>query len=413
MAKIQPFTGIRPRPDKVAQIAAPPYDVLDRQEVITQLERHPESFLRVTRPDALLDAGLDESDPSIYAEGKRNLQALRDEGLLVRDETPCFYLYEQTLGEHTQVGVVIGASSEEYLAGKIKKHEHTRTKDLEDRVRHIDALGFNSEPVLFAYQARPEIDTLVARLIAERTAVYDFVAEDTVRHRFWVVDAPADVEALAQSFAAVPALYIADGHHRTDAGCRIAQWRREKNPKHSGDEPYNYVLAVVFPHDQISIWAYNRVVHDLAGRSPEAFLAAVGERFEIAKTATAKPDAPRTFGMFLDGQWYRLTPKEGTFDAANVLASLDVAILQGNLLEPLLGIKDPKKDPRIEFVGGIRGAAELERRATAHEGVAFYCYPTQMTQVMKISDAGEVMPPKSTWVEPKLRSGLIVRSIDD
>ena len=412
MAKIQPFTGIRPRSDKVAQIASPPYDVLDRQEVIAQLEHHPESFLRVTRPDALLDEGVNDSDPRIYAEGKRNLQALRDEGLLVRDETPCFYLYEQTLGDRTQVGVVLGASSDEY-PDKIKKHEHTRTKDLEDRVRHIDALGFNSEPVLFAYQARPEIDTLVARLIAERAAVYDFVAEDTVRHRFWVVDAQANVDALAKAFSAVPALYIADGHHRTDAGCRIAQWRRDKNPKHTGDEPYNYVLAVVFPHDQISIWAYNRVVHDLGGRTPEAFLAAVGERFEVAKATTAKPEAPRTFGMFLGNQWYRLTPKDGTFDAADLLASLDVAILQANLLEPLLGIKDPKKDPRIEFVGGIRGAAELERRATAHGGVAFYCYSTQITQVMKISDVGEVMPPKSTWVEPKLRSGLIVRSIDD
>lgn len=413
MAKIQPFTGIRPRPDAVMQIASPPYDVLDRQEVIAQLERHPESFLRVTRPDALLDEGLDESDPRIYAEGKRNLQALRDEGLLVRDERRCFYLYEQTLGDHTQIGVVLGASSEEYLSGKIKKHEHTRTKDLEDRVRHIDALGFNSEPVLFAYQAQPTIDALVGRLSDEQAPVYDFVAEDTVRHRFWVVDGPADVEALTKAFACVPALYIADGHHRTDAGCRVAQWRRDKNPAHTGDEPYNYVLAVVFPHDQISIWAYNRVVHDLGGRTPEAFLAAVGERFEVAETKAPKPDAPRTFGMFLGGRWYRLTPKAGSFDAANVLASLDVAILQANLLEPLLGIEDPKKDPRIEFVGGIRGAEELERRATAHEGVAFYCYPTQMTQVMKISDLGEVMPPKSTWVEPKLRSGLIVRSIDD
>lgn len=412
MAKIQPFTGIRPRPDVAAEIASPPYDVLDRDEVQALFDRAPKSFMRVLRPEVLLDPSLDETDPKIYEEGKRQLQLLRDEGLMQRDDKPCLYLYQQTMGDHVQVGLVTGVASEEYFAGLIKKHEHTRTKDLDDRVRHIEALGVNTGPVFLTYYAKPEIDALVAKLI-EGEAVYDFVAEDEVRHRFWVVDQVADIEALQAAFAEVPALYIADGHHRTDAGCQVGKRRAEQNPEHRGDEPYNFVMAVVFPHDQINILAYNRVVHDLGDRTPEQFKQAVSETFEIADADQGQPSEPRTFGMFLDGKWYRLTPKAGTFDADDHLASLDVAILQNNLLEPLLGITDPKKDPRIEFVGGIRGAAELERRATKHEGVAFYCFPTQMTQVMEIADANEVMPPKSTWVEPKLRSGLIVRSIDD
>ncbi|PIE23399.1 MAG: hypothetical protein CSA62_07180 [Planctomycetota bacterium] len=412
MAKIQPFTGIRPRSDAAAEIASPPYDVLDREEVKALFDRAPKSFMRVLRPEALLDPSLDEKDPAIYAEGKRQLQLLRDEGLMQRDEKPCLYLYQQTMGEHVQVGLVAGVASEEYFAGLIKKHEHTRTKDLDDRVRHIEALGVNTGPVFLTYYAKPEIDELVAKLSAKE-ASYDFVAEDEVRHRFWVVEEAKDIEALQAAFAQVPALYIADGHHRTDAGCQVGKRRAEANPQHRGDEPYNFVMAVLFPHDQIKILAYNRVVHDLGGRSPEQFKQAVSEKFDLVETSEGKPSQARTFGMFLDGKWYRLTPKAGTYDANDPLASLDVAILQGNLLEPLLNIKDPKKDPRIEFVGGIRGAAELERRATKHQGVAFYCFPTQMTQVMEIADAGEVMPPKSTWVEPKLRSGLIVRSIDD
>ncbi len=412
MAKIQPFQGIRPRPDVAAEIASPPYDVLDREEVQALFDRAPKSFMRVLRPEVLLDPSLEETDPTIYEEGKRQLQKLRDEGLMRRDDKPCLYLYQQTMGDHVQVGLVTGVASEEYFAGLIKKHEHTRTKDLDDRVRHIEALGVNTGPVFLTYYAKPEIDTLVAKLIAGE-ATYDFVAEDGVRHRFWVVDQASDIEALQAAFAEVPALYIADGHHRTDAGCQVGKRRAEANAEHRGDEPYNFVMAVVFPHDQINILAYNRVVHDLGGRTAEQFKQAVSERFEIADADQGQPSEPRTFGMFLDGKWYRLTPKAETYDATDRLASLDVAILQNNLLEPLLGIKDPKKDPRIEFVGGIRGAAELERRATQHRGVAFYCYPTQMTQVMAIADADEVMPPKSTWVEPKLRSGLIVRSIDD
>ncbi|MCK5797698.1 MAG: DUF1015 domain-containing protein [Deltaproteobacteria bacterium] len=412
MTTIQPFTGIRPRPDVAAEIASPPYDVLDRQEVTELLGRRPQSFMRVLRPEVLLNPDLDPADPTIYAEGRRNLQALRDEGLLLRDEAPSLYLYEQTMGDHQQVGLVAGVASAEYFAGLIKKHEHTRTKDLDDRVRHIEALGVNTGPVFLTYYAKANIDALIARLTAT-DATYDFVAEDAIRHRFWVINNAADISALQEAFASVPALYIADGHHRTDAGCQVGKRRAEKNPTHRGDEPYNFVMAVIFPHDQINILAYNRVVKDLAGHTPETFKEAMSANFTIDDATAGKPTSVQTFGMFLDGRWYRLTPKAGTFDASDRLASLDVAILQNNLLDPLLGIKDPKKDPRIEFVGGIRGAKELERRATAHGGVAFYCYPTQMAQVMEIADAGEVMPPKSTWVEPKLRSGLIVRSIDD
>lgn len=416
MSKLQAFTGIRPRLDVAKEIASPPYDVLDREEVIELINRQEKSFMRVIRPDALLDASLDEKDPKIYEEGRKNLQALLDEGLMIRDEKPCFYLYQQIMGEHVQIGLVAGVSSEEYFAGKIKKHEHTRTKDLEDRVRHIETLGVNTGPVFLTYYAQEKIDQLINDLI-QKEATYDFIAEDDVQHRFWLVDQPKDIQAITNEFEKIPALYIADGHHRTDAGCQIGKRRKENNPNHRGDEPYNYVMAVIFPHNQIKILSYNRVVHDLKGRSATEFITAVKEKFDVedfnGQGEQGKPTKARTFGMFLEKKWYLLTPKAGTFDEKDTLASLDVAILQNNLLEPLLGISDPKKDPRIEFVGGIRGAKELEKRATKHQGVAFYCFPTQMTQVMEIADQNEVMPPKSTWVEPKLRSGLIVRSIND
>lgn len=403
MSKIKPFRALRPRPDQVAEIASPPYDVLDGQEVAALLERAPKSFMRVLRAEVLLDPSLDAKDQRIYDEAKRQLDAMIAAGTMVRDESPALYLYEQQMGEHRQVGVVAGASAAEYFAGLIKKHEHTRTKDLDGRIRHIETLGVNTGPVFLTYEARPAIDELVARQQGAEP-VYDFVAEDDVRHRFWVLSESSAIDALVAAFAEVPALYIADGHHRTEAGCQVAKKRR-------GDDAY--VMAVIFPHDQVQILPYNRVVHGLNGHSPEAFLSAVKERFDVAEASRPEPDEPATFGMFLGGRWVRLRAKDGSYDAADRQESLDVAILQNNLLAPVLGIEDPKGDQRIEFVGGIRGTKELERRAEAHAGVAFYCYPTQMTQVMAISDAGEVMPPKSTWFEPKLRSGLFIRSLDD
>ncbi|MBW2731576.1 MAG: DUF1015 domain-containing protein [Deltaproteobacteria bacterium] len=403
MSEIKPFRAIRPDQDLVAEIASPPYDVLDRQEVAALIERAPKSFMRVLRAEVLLDESLDAKDQRIYDEAKKQLAAMMEARSMVRDEAPSFYLYEQQMGAHTQVGVVAAASANEYFAGLIKKHEHTRTKDLDGRMRHIETLGVNAGPVFLTYEARPEIDALVQELSAT-DPLYDFVAEDEVRHRFWVVQEEQAIARLAAAFAQVSALYIADGHHRTEAGCQVAK-------KHAGDNAH--VMAVIFPHDQVQILAYNRVVHGLNGLSTEAFLAKVGEVFEIQEGAQAEPKEPASFGMFVGGKWYQLKAKPESYDANDRQAALDVAILQNNLLAPILGIHDPKGDQRIEFVGGIRGARELERRATAHEGVGFYCYPTQMKQVMEISDAGEVMPPKSTWFEPKLRSGLFVRSIDD
>jgi uncharacterized protein (DUF1015 family) len=407
MSKIRPFRGYRPRPDVAADVASPPYDVLDRDEARELIERRPKTFMRVLRADALLDES--QEDQRIYDLARENLDALITDGVLVRDEMPCLYLYALTMGEHRQVGVVAGVSAAEYFDGLIKKHEHTRTKDLADRIRHIETLGVNTGPVFLAHRAHEPIDELVDRLCQASEPEFDFVAEDKVRHQFWVISKEADVNALVDAFGELDALYIADGHHRTDAGCQVAKKRAAER---GGDAA---VLAVVFPHDQVQVLAYNRVVKDLNGLDAEAFLAKLQTAFSCEATEEPAPSEVNTFGMYLAATktWYRLTAKAGSFDKNNRQAALDCAILQNNLLDPILGIDDPRKSPRIAFVGGIHGAPALVKRADASGGVAFYLYPTAMSQVMDIADANEVMPPKSTWVEPKLRSGLIVRSLED
>ncbi len=374
---------------------------------------NPISFLHVNKPEIDLPEGVDPYDDAVYAKGAENLRRLVDDGILIREERPAFYLYRQVMGDHSQIGLVVGASVDEYEAGLIKKHEFTRRKKEDDRTRHVDALDANTGPVFLTYRARPEIDRLVERLTAGEPE-YDFTAPDGIAHTLWVVSDPEDVGALREAFAAVPDLSVADGHHRSAAGTRIRALRRDANPGHTGEEPYNYFLSVIFPDDQMLIMDYNRVVRDLAGLDRDAFFKAVGEKFEVEPGAMERPSRPKTWSMYLDGRWYRLTAKDGSYPADDPVRRLDVAILQENLLAPILGIGDPRADERIDFVGGIRGLEELVRLVDGGDfAVAFALHPTSIDDLFAVADAGEVMPPKSTWFEPKLRSGLIVRPLSE
>jgi len=413
MARLKPFRSWRPRADVCAKVASPPYDVLSSDEAREMAAGNPLSFLHVVKPEIDLEPGVDPYSPEVYATGAANLRRLMEEGVLVRDASPSLYLYRQRMGDHVQTGLVAGASVDEYEADLIKKHEHTRPKKEDDRTRHIDALNANTGPVFLTYKAKPEIDELVERLTA-RVPEYDFVAADGIQHVLWVVADPDDREALVAAFAAVPVLYVADGHHRSAAGTRIRALRRDANPNHTGDEHYNYFLAVIFPDNQMKILDYNRVVRDLNGLGEEAFLALVGDRFEVEPATDGRPGGARSFGMYLGGTWYRLRASIADIPVGDPVKSLDVAILQDNLLAPILGIGDPRFDERIDFVGGIRGLGELEKMVDSGRfAVAFALHPTSIEQLFAVADAGLVMPPKSTWFEPKLRSGLIVRPLSD
>ncbi len=413
MARIEAFRAYRPRPDVAAQVASPPYDVLNSAEAREMAAGNPLSFLHVNKPEIDLPEGTDPYDDAVYAQGATNLQKLVDDGALIREARPAYYLYRQIMGDHAQIGLVAGASVDEYEADLIKKHEFTRPKKEDDRTRHVDALDANTGPVFLTYKNRPEIDALVERLTAGDPE-YDFTAPDGIAHTLWVVDGEADVAELAKAFAQVPELYVADGHHRSAAGTRIRTLRRDANPNHTGDEPYNYFLSVIFPDDQMMILDYNRVVRDLNGLDEAAFLARVGEHFDVAEVGEPKPDQAKTYAMYLAGRWYRLVPKAGSFPNDDPVRRLDVAILQENLLTPVLGIGDPRSDERIDFVGGIRGLEELVRLVDLDTfKVAFALFPTSIHDLFAVADAGKVMPPKSTWFEPKLRSGLIIRPLSE
>ncbi|MBN2717877.1 MAG: DUF1015 domain-containing protein [Deltaproteobacteria bacterium] len=414
MSDIKAFKGIRPIADKVAQIASPPYDVLSSKEAAEMARNNPISFLHVVKPEIDLADDVDPYSDVVYATGKKNLEKLISDGMMKQDAAPCLYLYRQIMNihgkEHVQTGLVAGVSVAEYEQGLIKKHEFTRVAKEADRTRHVETLNAQTGPVFLTYRAQDNIDTLMQSL-TQRSPVYDFVAADGIRHIFWVIDEGAQIEQLVGAFSKVPCLYVADGHHRSASASTVGRKRRESNPNHNGTEPYNHFLAVIFPHDQMMILDYNRLLFDLNGLSPDAFLLKVAEKFEVTKTDAKKPNAEHVFGMYLDNQWYQLTAREGTFDANDPVQRLDVAILQNNLLAPVLGIGDPRTDDRIDFVGGIRGPEELERRVAAEGAVAFTMFPTPIEQLMAIADAGQVMPPKSTWFEPKLRSGMVVKPL--
>ncbi len=368
------------------------------------------SFLHINKPEIDLPREVALYDDRVYATGARNLRRFMATGVFVREAEPLFYIYQQRMGGHVQAGVVCAASCQEYADGLIKRHELTRKDKEDDRTRHTHELNANAGPVFLTYRKRPEIDAAVDA-IRKGQPLYDFVALDGIAHTVWPVP-PEQNAAFQAAFARVPLLYVADGHHRAASAARVGLERKAANPNHRGDEPYNYFLAVLFPHDQLRILDYNRVVKDLNGLSPEQFLVKAAEKFTVAATGTPRPEAPRRFGMFLGGKWHRLEARPGTFPAGDPVRSLDVAILQENLLAPVLGVADPRTDKRVDFVGGIRGLGELEKRVREGWAVAFALYPTSLDQLMSVADAGLVMPPKSTWFEPKLRSGLLVRTLD-
>ncbi len=410
MSDVRPFRALRPRPEFAKQVAAPPYDVINTDEAREMAKGNEVSFLHINKPEIDLPPEVNLYDDRVYAKGVANLRRFIAEGVFVREAEPRYYVYQQRMGDHVQAGIVGAASCQEYADGLIKRHEFTRKDKEDDRTRHTHELNANAGPVFLTYRKRPEIDAIVDG-IRKGQPLYDIVTSDGIGHTVWAVS-PGETAALQQAVRAVPALYVADGHHRAASAARVGLERKAGNPRHSGDEPYNYFLAVLFPHDQLRIMDYNRVVKDLAGLTEDAFLARIGGAFTVADTNDPRPDAAHRFGIYLGGRWLRLEARLGTFPADDPVRSLDAAILQENLLAPVLGITDPRTDKRIDFVGGIRGMGELEKRVAQGWAVAFALFPTSLDQLMAVADAGLVMPPKSTWFEPKLRSGLLVRTLD-
>jgi uncharacterized protein (DUF1015 family) len=413
MPLVRAFSGLRPAPGRAADVAAPPYDVMNEAEAREMVKGRPWSFLNISRPEVDLPQGVDPYAPEVYAKAAENLQKMVSEGVLVRDSEPCYYVYRLTMGEHRQTGLVAAASVAAYDSGRIKKHEFTRPAKEDDRVRQIDALNAQTGPVFLVYPSAPAVDRLLARVARAESAI-DVTAADGVRHELWVVSDAATIERLTAEFDAMPALYVADGHHRSAAGSRVGAARKAANPAHTGDESYNYFLSVIFPHEQMQILDYNRVIKDLNGLDKADFLARVAERFAVeASERPVKPARRAEFGMYLDRRWYRLRIDPARVPEADPVARLDVSLLGDNLIEPILGISDPRRDPRIDFVGGIRGLHELEKRVDCGEmAVAFSLHPTGMEELMAVADAGEVMPPKSTWFEPKLADGLVSHVLD-
>ena len=401
MVDFLPFNGLRPAPAQAADVADVPYDVVDTAEAIALVAGRPHSILRVTRPDVSLPTGASLYSEAAYGEALRAFTALVEAGTLQEDATPSYYVYAQTMGDHRQVGLVGLASAADYRADRVKKHEHTRPKKEDDRMRHIEAVRAHIGPVLMAHRANAGVDGHIARLSAAQAPV-DFVAPDGIRHELWPVSDAADVAAIQAGFEGVDALYIADGHHRSAAAARVGVGA-------GADEPRGRFLVVTFPHDQLRILPYNRVVADRCGRSAHELVIALSDAFEVTQlTGAAEPDERYSFTMFAEGHWYRLRLKRLAFpDPDDPVARLDVSVLQDVVLAPHLDIGDPRTDERIGFVGGIRGTSELERRAGS-DGVAFAMFPTSLEDLMSIADAGEVMPPKSTWFEPKLRTGMVI-----
>ena len=408
MALVLPFKAVRPVAKYASQVAALPYDVMTREEGQKAVAGLPLSFMRVEKSEIDVPDGTRPDDLRIYETAKRNFGKLREEGILKQDEFPCYYVYRQQMGAQVQTGIVGVMSAAEYDEGKIKKHELTRQDKEEDRIRHVDTVNAQTGPVFISYMARPGINAIVEKIVAGLPE-YDFTAEDGVIHTAWVVADAAEIEELRKEFARIDALYIADGHHRAAAGATIARNRRKAGQVQESDR----VMAVFFPHNQLKVMDYNRAVKDLRGLTADQFLEKISAKFTVTKNFAEKsPQRLHDFGMYLGGHWYCITIKDGAYDAKDPVASLDAAILQDHLLAPVLGIADPRTDDRIKFIGGIRGMAELEKLVNQDGfAVAFSLYPTTMEQIMKVADAGAIMPPKSTWFEPKLRSGLFVHAL--
>ncbi len=409
MATLRPFKGFRPTPEFAAQVASRPYDVLNSDEARSEAAGNPLSFLHVGKPEIDLPPDISPHDRSVYEKGKENLQKFIKDGILKEDPDRCFYLYAQIQGAHTQYGIVGCASVDEYLKNTIKKHELTRPDKEDDRTKHILATNAHTGPVFLTYRAQPTVGEIVNAVRVDQSVV-DFTADDGVRHQLWVIKDKRTIQSISSVFKQVRTLYVADGHHRCAAAARAARVRADANPHHTGEEEYNFFLAVLFPHDQVRIMDYNRVVKDLNGRTPEKFLDELRNHVKVNTEVTpVSPAIKGEFGMYLENRWFRLTCNPQVFKHPDPVERLDVALLQTEILAPVLGIEDQRTSKRIDFVGGIRGLTELEERVDSGEmAVAFSLHPTSIEELFAVADAGKIMPPKSTWFEPKLRDGVVV-----
>ncbi len=414
MAILKAFKGIRPPQAIVKALACRPYDVLNSKEARIEAQGNEVSLLHITKPEIDLPENIDEHDDQVYAKARSNFEKFQKNDWLVQDEKECLYIYAQTMNGRTQYGLVGSAGVDDYMNGIIKKHELTRPDKEEDRMKHVLAADANIEPVFFTYPAVKEIDAIVAHVVQTQKADYDFVADDGFGHHFWAIKDDAIINRLIDLFAKVPYTYVADGHHRTAAAALVGNEKKQKNPNHTGKEEYNYFLAVHFPGDQLNIIDYNRVVKDLNNLSPAQLLEKLKLVFDVEEKGTEiyKPNKLHNFSMYLEGKWYSMTAKKGNYNDSDPIGVLDVTILSKLILESLLGIKDLRTDKRIDFVGGIRGLGELKKRVDSGEmKVAFALYPVSMQQLFDIADTGNIMPPKTTWFEPKLRSGLVIHKL--
>jgi uncharacterized protein (DUF1015 family) len=412
MSTIRPFKAVRPKQEYSDKVASKPYDVLSSEEAKQESKGNPYSFLHVVKSEIDLPESVDHYDKAVYEKARDNYESLKKQGILVQDQKPLLYIYAQTMNGRTQYGIVGCAAVEEYEKNIIKKHELTRKDKEDDRCNHVETTNANTGVVFLTYRDHDGINNLVSNWTKTNPAEYSFTADDKTKHDVWPVYDLATVDKIVDFFKEIPVLYIADGHHRSASAYRVGAKKRDENKNHKGDEEYNFFLATYFPASHLMIMDYNRLVKDLNGMNIDQFISAVSKSFDICSTDSSKPSEAKSFGMYLDGKWYTLKAKEGTYKANDPIESLDVAILQNNLLAPLLAIGDPRTDKRIDFVGGIRGTAELEKRVNSGEfKVAFSMYPTTVEELMNVADAGMIMPPKSTWFEPKLKDGLLVHEL--
>ncbi len=415
MAILKAFKGLRPPKEIIQKVASRPYDVLNSDEARKEAEGNEHSLYHIIKPEIDFPPGKNEHDSDVYNKAKENFEKFRKNGWLSQDQNECLYIYAQTMNGRTQYGIVGCAGVEDYLNGIIKKHELTRRDKEEDRMTHVRVTNANMEPVFFAYRANPDLDATIAGFVKQNNPIYDFVSDDGIGHHFWIIEDKPTMQKIIELFEKIPFTYVADGHHRTAAAALVGSEKKKNNPAHTGKEEYNFFLAVHFSDSQLSIIDYNRVVKDLNGLTPNQLVRMLGADFIIEEKGSEvyKPDKPHEFSMYLEGQWYKMNARPGTYDDNDPIGTLDVTVLSNLVLDKILGIKDLRSDNRIDFVGGIRGLQELKKRVDSGEmKVAFALYPVSMKQLMDIADSGQIMPPKSTWFEPKLRSGLIVHLLD-
>ncbi len=412
MPLVQPFRGLRPVANKAEDVVAPPYDVLNTAEARERVKGHPLSFLHISKPEIDLPEGTDPYSDEVYAKGAENLQKLIDDKVLIRDDKACYYVYRLVMGDHQQTGLVVSASVADYDTNRIRKHEYTRPDKEDDRVRQIDALNAQTGPVFLTYRNNDIVEGITNK-VSKTTPTYDLTADDGVKHTIWVIEDDNDIATLTSTFDAMECLYIADGHHRSASASRIAASRNE-GKSDVGNAAHDYFLSVIFPDNQMQILDYNRVIKDLNGLSKDDLISKIKEKFSVeAVDALYKPQKRTEFSMYLKGQWYKLQANAELIPKNDPVGALDISLLQNNVIEPLLGVSDPRRDKRIDFVGGIRGLEELEKRVDSGEmEIAFAIYPTSLSQLMDVADANEVMPPKSTWFEPKLADGLVSHVLD-